>query len=113
MTVRRSILVLAGADYVDPWAAAVREAGVFVDEPMRGLETGERLQLAADFGAHLRREGHERWSWATGRHQRCYFGDFRASWRARLELTRGARKVAQQRERRAAAAQQDMFGGAA
>lgn len=108
---RRSILVLAGAAYVDPWAAQVRSAGVFIDEPLRGCELGERLQFAADFAEHLRVGGHEHWTWNTGRHMRCYFGDFLAGWRARLDRTRVDRKVAQRRVRTEQAAQMDMFVG--
>ncbi len=41
-----SILVLAGARYVDGWADEARALGVVVDEPLRRLELGDRRAFA-------------------------------------------------------------------
>jgi hypothetical protein len=43
-----SILVLAGARYVDGWAPEARALGVTVDEPLRGLELGARRAFARE-----------------------------------------------------------------
>ena len=43
-----SILVLAGARYVDGWAPEARALGVTVDEPLRGLELGTRRAFARE-----------------------------------------------------------------
>ena len=47
-TRRPSILVLAGARYVDGWAPEARALGVTVDEPLRGLELGARRAFARE-----------------------------------------------------------------
>jgi len=44
-----SILVLAGAPYVDGWAGRARALGVQVDDPLRGYQLGERRQFADQF----------------------------------------------------------------
>lgn len=43
------LLVLAGATYVDGWADQVRELGITVDDPLRGMTLGERRAFAGWF----------------------------------------------------------------
>lgn len=50
-TRRPSILVLAGARYVDGWADEARALGVTVDEPLRRLELGARRAFARELRA--------------------------------------------------------------
>jgi hypothetical protein len=47
-----SILVLAGARYVDGWADEARALGVTVDEPLRRLELGDRRAFARELLLH-------------------------------------------------------------
>lgn len=44
-----SILVLAGAAYIDGWAERARQLGIRVDDPLRGLGLGERRAFARTF----------------------------------------------------------------
>lgn len=46
-----SVLVLAGAKYIDGWIDRVRAGGVRVDDPLRGYEIGERRTFARRFVA--------------------------------------------------------------
>lgn len=54
-----SVLVLAGAPYIDGWAARARALGVRVDDPLRGYTLGERRVFARRFVA-------ETPAWAVG-----------------------------------------------
>lgn len=82
---RWSILVLAGRDYVDPWAPQLRALGVVVDDPLRGLEVGERLQFVDE----LKR--------ATPRRPVCYQAPVRREFLAFVERFRGWREEAARR----------------
>ena len=44
-----SVLVLAGAPYIDGWADRARALGVRVDDPLRGFDLGERRTFARRF----------------------------------------------------------------
>jgi hypothetical protein len=44
-----SVLVLAGAPYIDGWANRARAAGVLVDDPLRGYDLVERRAFARRF----------------------------------------------------------------
>lgn len=44
-----SILVLAGAPYIDGWAGQARAMGVRIDDPLRGYQLGERRAFARRF----------------------------------------------------------------
>lgn len=46
-----TVLVLAGAKYLEGWIERVRALGIRVDDPLRGYEVGERRQFAARFVA--------------------------------------------------------------
>lgn len=46
-----SVLVLAGAPYIDGWADRARAAGVRVDDPLRGYDLVERRMFARRFVA--------------------------------------------------------------
>lgn len=107
------VLVLAGGAYIDPWlkgcsgdwegiSEEIRDGLIVVDDPLRGLEVGERLQFAADLVA----------AGPIKKSPRCSFHAFTRKWRAQLEERRAGRRVAAERERRASADQLDMFGGA-
>ena len=50
-----SVLVLAGAPYIDGWADRARALGVRVDDPLRGFDLGERRTFARRFVAETSR----------------------------------------------------------
>jgi hypothetical protein len=100
---RWSILVLAGREYIDPWAPQLRTLGVTVDDPLRGFEVGERLQFALELRQALRRP-------------ESYRAPVRAEFLRFVERFRGWREDAARRRalvERASGKQLDLLGGLA